>query len=211
MLPAETKPQVGAHSQDSLYCRLLDTSLFWFCFDAEASNEMMNGKTHSHFSCHVDWGLATQSSAGWIEQRERKSAGKLLSLFMPPELISRCSFKCVHTCVCTCTGCWLICDVCLYHTVSRVRSLFSSSLLTLCMSFPRFLHVLRPRFASPPPHTVARSPCALCTCAVQRCRLTAVQLACIGPRGFPTTHTHTHTHTGSGRFEFMTGPSGTSG
>lgn len=56
ILPAD-QPQVWANSEDSPYCCTAVQSLRAL-IDAETSNEMMNAlaKTHSHFSCHLDWG-----------------------------------------------------------------------------------------------------------------------------------------------------------
>lgn len=85
--------------------RYLHTSLFWLCFDAEARNEMMKAlaKHTATSPCHLDWGLAAQSSAGWIEQRERdriKVECRKTVCFVTSAFVYAARAKCVHTCLC---------------------------------------------------------------------------------------------------------------
>lgn len=87
MLPNKTKPQVRAHSQDLLFCQLLYCNFSpgsdW-CQSQQWNEECLD-KTHSHFSCHLDWELAAQKGTGWIEQRQRE----------------RTEAECRKTCLCS--------------------------------------------------------------------------------------------------------------
>lgn len=110
----------------TVLCLHSSLSRFWLMPKPVMKWRKCRDKTRNHFSCYLIWSLATQSGAGWIEQREeterRWRAGKLLSFTVRAnEQVQLAVCACACLCICKSvfmpahTVCWLTYDVHLFH------------------------------------------------------------------------------------------------